>query len=105
MGMGDHAMSLDRRRLLAWTAAAGAVALSSPAWAAARAGTALGVDAGQFGLRPGSPDDQSRVLQRAIDETARTRAPLAIPPGVYRVGNLQLPAGANLVGVRGASRL
>src|SRR5216683_5162642 len=104
MGMGDRAMKLDRRRLLALTAAtAGAAALASPARAAAR--TALGVDAGQFGLRPGSPDDQSRVLQRAIDECARTRMPLAIAPGFYRAGNLKLPSGAQIVGSRGATRL
>src|SRR5712692_8812270 len=104
MGMGDRAMKLDRRRLLALTAAtAGAAALASPARAAAR--TALGVDAGQFGLRPGSPDDQSRVLQRAIDECARTRMPLAIAAGLYRAGNLKLPSGAQLVGSRGATRL
>jgi uncharacterized secreted repeat protein (TIGR03808 family) len=102
-------MDLDRRRLLALTAAtAGIGAAVSPARAApapSAAGSALGVDASQFGLRPGSPDDQSRALQRAIDETARTRTPLAIAPGVYRAGNLQLPAGAQLVGTRGATRL
>ena len=87
-------MDLDRRHLLALTAAsAGAAAAVSPARAAPAAPTisALGVDAGQFGVRPGSPDDQSRALQRAIDETARTRSPLAIPPGIYRAGNLQFP--------------
>jgi uncharacterized secreted repeat protein (TIGR03808 family) len=102
-------MDIDRRHLLALTAAtAGASIAVKPAAAAAPAASpisALGVDASHFGLRPGNPDDQSRVLQRAIDETARTRAPLAIPPGVYRVGNLQLPAGANIIGARGASRL
>jgi len=102
-------MDLDRRHLLALTAAtAGAAAAVAPARAAAPAASsisALGVDAGQFGLRPGSSDDQSRTLQRAIDETARTRTPLAIAPGVYRAGNLQLPAGAHLIGARGATRL
>ena len=73
-------MDLDRRHLLALTAAtAGASAAAMPARAAATASptSALGVDAGHFGLRPGSPDDQSRALQRAIDETARTIAPPA----------------------------
>jgi uncharacterized secreted repeat protein (TIGR03808 family) len=31
--------------------------------------------------------------------------PLALPPGVYRVGGLRLPSGAQLIGVRGATRL
>ena len=66
--------------------------------------SAFGVDAAQFGLRAGSPDDQSKALQRAVEETARARQPLAIAPGIYRVGNIRLPAGAQLIGVRGATR-
>ncbi|HKA81583.1 MAG TPA: TIGR03808 family TAT-translocated repetitive protein [Xanthobacteraceae bacterium] len=100
-------MELDRRRLLTLTAAAGAGVSVSSAQAAPAASpaSALGVDGAQFGLRPGSADDQSRTLQRAIDEVARSRAPLALAPGVYRVGNIKLPAGAQLVGTRGATRL
>jgi uncharacterized secreted repeat protein (TIGR03808 family) len=100
-------MELDRRRFLALTAAAGAGASVSSAQAAPAASptSAFGVDASHFGLRPGSPDDQSRALQRAIDETARTRAPLALAPGVYRAGNIKLPAAAQLVGTRGATRI
>jgi uncharacterized secreted repeat protein (TIGR03808 family) len=56
-------------------------------------------------VRPGSTDDQTRVLQRAIDEAARAQIPLALPPGVYRTGMLRLQSGAQLVGVRGATRL
>ena len=74
--------TFDRRHFLALapprSAAAVAAALPAPA---APPISALGVDAAQFGLRPGSPDDQSRALQRAIDEAARTRAPLALAPG------------------------
>ena len=47
----------------------------------------LGRDATQYGVHPGSPDDQTKVLQRAIDEAARAQVPLALPPGVYRVGH------------------
>src|SRR5262245_24033431 len=100
-------MDHDRRKFLVLTAAtAGAAATALPASPAlaAPAGvpiSALGVDAGQFGVRPGSPDDQSRQLQRAIDETARSRSPLALAPGTYRVGDLKLPAGTQLVGARG----
>jgi uncharacterized secreted repeat protein (TIGR03808 family) len=56
-------------------------------------------------VRPGSPEDQTRVLQRAIDEAARAQVPLALPPGVYRCGLLRLSSGTQLVGVRGATRL
>jgi uncharacterized secreted repeat protein (TIGR03808 family) len=56
-------------------------------------------------VRPGSPDDQTRAVQRAIDDAARAQAPLALPPGVYRTGMLRLQSGTQLVGVRGATRL
>jgi len=90
---------IDRRHFVALAAASAL----SPACAAPT--SALGLDAAQFGLRPGSPDDQSRALQRAIDEAARANAPLAFAPGIYRAGNIRLPTGAQLIGVRGATRL
>jgi uncharacterized secreted repeat protein (TIGR03808 family) len=100
-------MSLDRRHLLALAAAAVAGRGTSPAQAAPT-GTltaSLGIDATHFGVRPGSPDDQSRALQRALDEAARTGSPLALPPGVYRAANLVLGSGASLIGVRGSTRI
>jgi uncharacterized secreted repeat protein (TIGR03808 family) len=65
----------------------------------------LGRDATHYGVKPNSPDDQTRALQRAIDEAARANAPLALPPGVYRTGSLRLANGSQLVGVRGATTL
>ncbi len=56
-------------------------------------------------MRAGSPDDQTNVLQRAIDDAARAQVPLALPPGVYRTGMLRLQNGTQLVGVRGATKL
>jgi uncharacterized secreted repeat protein (TIGR03808 family) len=87
-------MPIDRRQFLLGSAAAFAAPLS-----------AYGLDAAQFGVRAGASDDQSRAFQRALDQAARTRAPLILAPGVYRVGDLNLPAGAQLFGVRGATRL
>lgn len=95
-------MMLDRRRLLAMSAAA-APLVAAPARATPIA--ALGLDATHFGVFPGSPDDQTRALQRAIDQAAGARVPLALPPGVYRAGDLRLGAGTHLVGIRGATRL
>jgi uncharacterized secreted repeat protein (TIGR03808 family) len=100
-------MDIDRRHLLKLGAiAVGAGASARPALAAGASpiGT-LGLDAAHFGVHPGGPEDQSRVLQAAIDAAARARAPLAIAPGVYRAGNLKLPAGAQLLGVRGATQI
>ena len=98
---------IDRRRLIAIAAgAAGATAAATAGRAApVQAAPALGLDATHFGLQPGSPDDQTRLLQRAVDEAARNGAPLVLPPGVYRVANIKLTTGAQLVGARGATTL
>jgi uncharacterized secreted repeat protein (TIGR03808 family) len=100
-------MAFTRRRLLALSAAGAAAVtnplVSKPAVAAPR--SSFGIDANQLGVRAGSPDDQSRTLQDAIDQAAAARVPLALGPGVYRVGDLRLPTGAQLIGVRGATRL
>src|ERR1700742_4277955 len=100
-------MDLNRRHLIGATVtgAADALALSPDAARAAPLTSTLGRDATQYGVRPGSPDDQTRALQRAIDEAARAQVPLALPPGIYRTGMLRLQNGTQLVGVRGATRL
>src|SRR4051794_6038696 len=100
-------MHLNRRHLIGASAAgvAGALAMPADAARAAPPTSALGRDATQYGVRPGSPDDQTRALQRAIDEAARAQVPLALPPGVYRSGMLRLSGGSQLTGVRGATKL
>src|ERR1700680_3817797 len=82
--------TMDRRKLLQWSGAASALgaATALPERAAAAPGPAL-----------------PSALQRAIDRAAAARVPLVLPPGVYRVGALKLPAGAQLIGMRGATRL
>lgn len=99
-------MDLKRRDLLnASMAGLAAGAIVTPANAqAAPLPSALGRDAAQYGIRPNSPDDQTRVLQRAIDDSTRAQMPLALPPGSYRTGTLRLPAGAQITGVRGATK-
>ena len=98
-------MDLNRRHLIGASAAGavGALAMSADAARAAPATSSLGRDVTQYGVRPGSPDDQTAKLQRAIDEAARAAVPLALPPGVYRTGMLRLSSGTQLVGVRGAT--
>jgi uncharacterized secreted repeat protein (TIGR03808 family) len=100
-------MDLNRRHLIGASAAgvAGALAASPDAARASQLTSALGRDATQYGVRSGSPDDQTRALQRAIDEAARAAVPLALPPGIYRTGALRLANGTQLIGVRGATRL
>ena len=99
-------MDVNRRHLIGASAAgvAGALAMPPDAARAAPLTSALGRDATQYGARPGSPEDQTRVLQHAIDEAARAGMPLALPPGIYRTGMLRLQSGSQLIGVRGATR-
>lgn len=100
-------MDVNRRNILNASAgaAAGALAAQPASAAAAPLLSTLGRDATQYGVRPGSPDDQTAALQRAINEAAKAKTPLALPAGVYRTRALQLPDNAQLVGVRGATRL
>ena len=88
-------MSLDRRHFLAATTATGAFsateALAAPSSASSSVPlSGLGVDAFHLGVRAGSPDDQTEILQRAIDRTAGARLPLILAPGVYRARGLVL---------------
>jgi len=97
-------MSLDRRNFLTFTA----VGASTPfvaQHAVAAPLSILGIDALHFGVRAGSAEDQSQALQNAIDQAAGARVPLVLGPGVYRAGDLKLPSGGQIVGVRGATRL
>ena len=99
-------MDIDRRRLIAISALGGGVPIASLATPVAAAPlSTLGVDATTLGVRAGGGADQTNMLQAAIDQTAGARVPLVLGPGEYRVGALKLPAGAQLIGVRGATRL
>jgi uncharacterized secreted repeat protein (TIGR03808 family) len=99
-------MDVNRRHLIGASAAgvAGALAMPHAAARAAPLTSTLGRDVTQYGVHPGSPDDQTRALQRAIDDAARAQVPLALPPGIYRTGMLRLQSGTQLIGVRGATR-
>ncbi len=102
-------MTLSRRGLLA-TSILSAASLRLPAQAQSRTVAPsplgqLGLDATQFGLRPGAAEDQSQRLKAALAEAARRSAPLLLPPGRYRAAQVALPEGARLIGVPGETRL
>src|SRR5712671_4007902 len=102
----SFAMTIDRRAFVAGLAAAAAPSLAYAQGARATAPvSAFGIDAATLGVRAGSPDDQTPALQRAIEQAAAARAPLALAPGVYRASDLALPAGTQITGIRGATRL
>jgi uncharacterized secreted repeat protein (TIGR03808 family) len=102
----DRIMDVDRRSLIALAALSGGVpaaTLTAPAVAAPL--STLGIDATRLGVRAGGGAEQTRMLQSAIDQTAGARVPLVLGPGEYRTGELKLPTGAQIIGVRGATRL
>jgi len=96
-------MPFDRRRFL--TSATAAAVLTPQALRAAPLPSARGRDAARYGVRADSEADQTRALQRAIDDAATSGAPLALAPGTYRTAKLTLPAGTRLVGAGPATRL
>lgn len=98
-------MDIDRRALLTVSVAGAASAASIVPAHAAATPNAAGLDAAQFGLRPGIPDDQSINLQRAVDAAARARLPLILPPGDFAAGEIKLPPHAKIFGIRGATRI
>ncbi|MCW2307955.1 TIGR03808 family TAT-translocated repetitive protein [Rhodobium gokarnense] len=99
---------LDRRSFLTAGGgfAAAALAPAAPARANIEVAELRGsLDASHFGARPGAVDDQSRILQMAIDQATREHRPLFIPPGRYQVSNLTLPDGAQIVGIPDETQL
>ena len=99
-------MSIDRRRLFAVMAGAGAIGAASEARSMPLRDTPRAeIDAAALGVRPNAADDQSAALQRAIEQAAAARAVLRLPPGFYRAGALRLPSYAAIAGVAGATRL
>ncbi|WP_327528482.1 TIGR03808 family TAT-translocated repetitive protein [Bosea sp. (in: a-proteobacteria)] len=104
-------IAFSRRSVLATALFGTASLMVAPAFGQARAAVASGplghhgLDAAQFGLRAGSPDDQSRLMQKALGEAAKRDAPLLIGPGRYRISRIALPDGARLIGVPGATHL
>jgi uncharacterized secreted repeat protein (TIGR03808 family) len=99
-------MDIDRRRLIAISALTGALPAATLATPASAAPLSMfGIDATKLGVRAGGGADQSNMLQAAIDQAAGARVPLMLGPGDYRAVGLKLPSGAQIVGVRGSTRL
>jgi uncharacterized secreted repeat protein (TIGR03808 family) len=103
-------MALDRRSFLAATGASTGTFAATDAFAAPAPQTTvpisgLGIDAAHLGVRAATQEDQTDVIQRAIERTAGARLPLVLAPGTYFVRELTLVPGARLIGVPGATRL
>lgn len=107
-------MTVNRRNVLA-----AGLGLSAAATAAATGGEARAAPSANpreapsrptvFDIVPGLqvnvPQDQSTLLQAAIDRAAELEVPLILPPGTIRVADLRLRAGSRLIGASGATVL
>ncbi len=95
-------MSVSRRTIIA-ASAFGAAATATAANAATP--NAAGIDASDLGLKPNIAEEQTMLLQRAINRAAQAQTPLILPPGIYRCGELRLPSNAKVFGTRGTTRI
>ena len=98
-------MTLDRRNVLSAGLVAGLAAGVTTAGARSSEARTRDVAAGSASLVPGSATDQTAALQAALDAATSLGAPLELAAGRYRVGALELRAGARIVGAAGATTL
>lgn len=101
-------MSMDRRTLLSVGAGLGVLAgAGSETIAGVRDVHALapGAPVKKSALQPQSLDDQTGVLQAAINDAAGQGQPLHLPAGTIRTGPLQLANGSKLIGASGLTIL
>ncbi len=98
-------MTLDRRNVLSAGIAAGLAAGVSTAGARTAQARTRDAATGSASLAPGSATDQTAALQAALDAATGRGAPLELPAGRYRVGALELRAGARIIGAAGATTL
>lgn len=99
---------LNRRSFL--TAAAGVAAISPALAAQPLAGIQSAamrgsINASELGLARGGLDDQSKAFNRMLQKASDADQSVFIPPGVYVVSNITLPARVRLSGVPGATRI
>ncbi len=95
--------SFNRRSFLGTGAAGlgGAALAAAPARAQEAAKPAATIDATAAGLVPDSIEDQSAVLQAAIDLAIDRSAMLALPGGRIVAGGISIAGGLHMTGVRG----
>jgi uncharacterized secreted repeat protein (TIGR03808 family) len=101
---------ISKRRLLAGLVATASTAALGRSAAARSPAISSGelrgsIDASAHGIVPGGGETTRRNLQRLLTEAAGRNMPVYLPPGDYPISNLDLPDGARLIGIAGASRL
>ena len=64
-------MAVNRRHFIAASAIGAATTVTTAPAQAATTNAAFGIDASDLGIKPNAPDEQTMLLQRAIDRAAR----------------------------------
>lgn len=98
--------TLKRRSLLAGLAALPLAAQAKsrdPLFSSADFRGAL--DASHFGVTPDALGADVKAFNRLLREAASRDMPVFLPPGIYRLSEIDLPAGIRIAGVPNATRL
>ena len=90
--------------------AAAATAMTGQNWLSPATTTATPfnqtvIDAAELDIQPDQGRELSREFQRAIEMAATARQPLALRAGIYHLADIDLPSGAHLIGIPGATIL
>jgi uncharacterized secreted repeat protein (TIGR03808 family) len=101
---------ISKRRLLAGLVAAASTAAIARSAAGRSPAISSGelrgsIDASAHGVVPGGGETTRRNLQRLLTEAAGRNMPVYLPPGDYPMSGIDLPDGARLIGIAGATRL
>jgi uncharacterized secreted repeat protein (TIGR03808 family) len=64
-----------------------------------------GLDASHHGVTPDALGADAQAFNRLLRDASARDMPIFLPPGIYRVSNLDLPANIRLSGVPGATKL
>ena len=98
--------TITRRGLLAGLAALPvAAAAKSPDPLLSSADFRGALDASHYGVTPDALGTDAKAFNRLLREAADRDMPVFLPPGLYRLGGIELPANIRLTGVPDATRL
>jgi uncharacterized secreted repeat protein (TIGR03808 family) len=97
---------LSRRLFVAGLAAAvPAIARAGRDPLFADAGFRGALDPGDYGIAPNALDPAATAFSRMLADSAARNMPVFLPPGVYRIADIDLPDNVRIAGVAGATKL
>jgi len=63
------------------------------------------LSAKDYGVEPGAVDPASKAFARMLRDASSRNLPIFLPPGIYRISDIDLPENVRIEGVAGATRL